>query len=98
MDVRGHFEFRIKVVNDDYNMIECKPNGTYLKCSRDNTLITEDSTVFAERRSLDEKTGLKEVIIPMGLDEARVYVASFNKVRKSKGWEPLTFDVLNEDV
>jgi len=98
MDIRSHFEFRVRVVNDDYDMIVCNPNGTYLKENRENSLITQESLVFAERLNLDEKNGLKQRILPMTIDETRAYVGVFNKLRKSKGWEPLTFDVLAENV
>lgn len=99
MDIRNHFEFRVKVIDPDYDMIVCMPNGTYLKKNRDNSLLTGvDSVVFAERRNLDEKTGLKEVILPMELDEACAYVKAFNKLRKKAGWKPLTFEVLAEDA
>jgi len=99
MDIRGHFEFRVKVINDDYDMIVCMPNGTYLKKNRGDSLITGvDSTVFAERMNLDEKTGLKVRIIPMELDETRAYVKNFNKIRKAKGWKPLEFQILDRNV
>ena len=98
MDIRSHFEFRIKVIDPDYDMIVCKPNGTFLKKNRKDSLITaKDSTVFAERFSLDEKTGTKVNIIPLELDEARAYVKYFNEVRKEKGWDALEFSVLKED-
>ena len=78
-------------------MIVCMPNGTYLKKNRGDSLITDkNSTVFAERFSLD-KTGLKANIMPMVIDEARAYVKNFNKVRKENDWQPLKFAVL-EDV
>lgn len=94
MDIRDHFEFRIKVIDPDYDMIVCMPNGTYLKKNRKDSLMTKDFTIFAERFSLDEKTGLKINIIPMILDEAIIYVKNFNKIRKERGWKPIVFDVL----
>jgi len=98
MDIRGHFEFRVRVIDPDYDMIVCNPNGTYLKKNREGSLITSESLVFAERLNLDEKNGLKQKLLPMTIDETRVYVKNFNNLRKSKGWEPLTFDVLAENV
>jgi hypothetical protein len=98
MDIRTHFEFRIAVIDPDYDMIVCMPNGTYLKKNREDSLITDkNSTVFAERYNLDEKTGLKVEIIPLSIEIARVYVECFNKVRKKMGWESLEFEVLAEE-
>ena len=99
MDIRSHFEFRIKVIDPDYDMIVCKSDGTYFKKNRVDSLITDaESVVFAERYSLDEKTGTKVEILPMTIDEAQVYVKVFNKVRKGKNWKPLEFNVLTENV
>ncbi len=99
MDIRSHFEFRIKVFNDNHDMIVCMSNGTYLLKNRSDSLITEtDSTVFAERFSLDEKTGTTVRILPMYLDEARAYVKVFNKTRKKQGWKPLEFDILAKNA
>ena len=98
MDIRSHFEFRIAVIHHEYDMIVCMPNGTYLKKNRGDSLITDkNSTVFAERYNLDEKTGLKVESIPLVVKDARVYVECFNKVRKEMGWEPLEFEVLAEN-
>jgi hypothetical protein len=99
MDIRTHFEFRIAVIHHEYDMIVCMPNGTYLKKNRKNSLITgNNSTVFAERFNLDEKTGTKVVIHPMEPEEAKIYLKYFNKVRKEMGWEALDFPVLTENV
>jgi len=98
MDIRSHFEFRVKVINDDYDMIICNPNGTYFPKNRKNSLITQESLVFADRVNLDEKTGTKLLILPMEIDEARAYVKVFNNTRKKAGWKPLEFTVLAEDV
>jgi len=98
MDIRSHFEFRIRAINDDFDMVVCRPDGTYLNKNRENTLITNESLVMAERINLDEKTGMNGLIIPMELDEARAYVKVFNKTRKKAGWKPLEFTVLAKDV
>lgn len=98
MIVRSHFEFRIQVERiegEECDMYVCKPDGTILKENRKDSLITsKDSTIFAERVNLDEKTGLKARIIPMDIKEARLYVERFNNKRKEKGWEPVVFSVL----
>ena len=97
MDIRDHFEFRIKIIDPDYDMIACMPNGTYLKKNcKDSLINNKDSTIFAERVNLDEKTGIKIKIIPMVIEEACIYAKHFNKVRKEKGWEPIEFIVLKE--
>lgn len=97
--LRTHFEFRVREVNDDYDMVVCNPDGTFFKGKRGETLITDKNPlVVAERLNVDEKTGLKAVIIPLSREEARLYVEHFNNVRANKGWEPLTFSVLTENV
>lgn len=93
MDIKSHFEFRIRVVNEDYDMIICKPNGTYFKGNRQDTFINnKNPEVVAERFDLNEKNGIKSVIIPMEAEETNLYLEYFNKVRGEKGWKPITFD------
>ncbi len=96
IDIQKHFEFRVAVVHPDYDMVVCKSDGTYFNKNRKNTLINKNSDVFAERPGFNEK-GTEIKIFPMTIEETKVYVKHFNKVRKSKGWKPLEFTILSEN-